>query len=94
MSWNPDDGQLRIYLDGTEAWSGLLAPGVQLPTGGRFLLGQELSRDGSALIPGRAFQGSVAELRIWSYIRSADQLRRATHRRVPLELDLEVWRRG
>ena len=94
VSWDASAGRLTVYLDGVLAFSGEVAPGARIPRGGRIVLGQEPARGAQVFIPARAYQGSLAEVRVWSHVRTPTEIRRDTHRRVALQHDLHVWRVG
>ena len=94
VSWEREDGRLTVYLDGSLAFTGEMAPGARVPAGGRLILGQEAARGAQVLIPGRAYEGSLAEVRVWSHVRSPSEVQRDTHRRVSLQEGLDVWRLG
>jgi|GEM_PF-4720251 len=94
VSWDCEGGRLTVYLDGSLAFSGEVAPSARIPRGGRLILGQEPARGAQVLIPGRAYEGGLAEVRVWSHVRSPTEIQRDTHRRVPLQDGLRVWRVG
>ncbi len=94
VSWDSSGGRLTVYLDGALAFSGEIAPSARIPGGGRLLLGQQSSRGAQVPIPGRAYEGGLAEVRVWSHVRSPTEIQRDTHRRVVLQDGLDVWRVG
>ncbi|HCH61846.1 MAG: hypothetical protein CL927_00770 [Deltaproteobacteria bacterium] len=94
VSWDATGGRLTVYLDGALAFSGEVAPEASIPRGGRLILGQETTRGAQVFIPGRALKGSLAEVRVWSHVRTPTEIRRDTHRRAPLQHGLHVWRVG
>lgn len=94
VTWDAAGGRLTVYLDGALAFSGEVAPSARIPSGGRLILGQEPARGAQVSIPGRAYEGGLAEVRVWSHVRSPTEIQRDTHRRVPLQPELRVWRVG
>ena len=92
VAWDGEDGRLTIYLDGGLAYSGEMAPGARIPRGGRLLLGQEFARGQHVYLPARAFEGSLAEVRVWSHVRNPSAIRRDTHRQAAHEPGASFWR--
>ena len=94
VAWDGFDGRLTIYLGGALAYSGELAPGARVPAGGRLLVGQQFARGQQVYLPARAFEGALAEVRVWSHVRSPSGIRRDTHRQPDHEAGASFWRVG
>jgi hypothetical protein len=92
VAWDGQDGRLTMYLGGGLAYSGEVASGAQIPRGGRLLLGQQFARGQQVFLPARAFQGALAEVRVWTHVRNPSAIRRDSHRQAPLEPGASVWR--
>ena len=92
VAWDTSDGRTTIYLGGALAYSGELASGARIPRGGRLLLGQQFARGQQVFLPARAFEGSLAEVRVWPHVRNPSAIRRDTHRQAPHEPGASFWR--
>ena len=62
--------------------------------GGRLLVGQQFARGQQVYLPARAFEGALAEVRVWSHVRSPSGIRRDTHRQPDHEAGASFWRVG
>ena len=92
LSWDATDGRLTVYLDGGLAYSGEIAPNARIPSGGRLAIGQEFAPGTQMLLPSRAFLGALAEVRIWTHVRTPAAIQRDATRRVRRGTDVHIWR--
>ncbi|CAG0931280.1 hypothetical protein TFLX_02063 [Thermoflexales bacterium] len=65
VTWRESDGQVKLYKDGSAAYTGTLAAS-SLITGGSLVLGQDQDYVGGGFDPVRAFKGSLDEIHVWS----------------------------
>ena len=72
FSWQSATGQLHLYVDGLNRYSGRLAQGGTIPLGGTLRLGAR--QTGS--IP---FLGYLSEVSTWSEVLSADEIQAHRH---------------
>lgn len=75
LTWHSTTGAAVIFVDGSEAWSGVIARGARLPDGGCLVVGQEQDARGAGFTEHQALRGSVAGLSIWSHVLSAESVR-------------------
>ena len=73
VTWRSSDGQVRLYKDGTAAFTGTLTT-TALITGGSLVLGQDQDSLGGGFDPAQAFAGSLDEVSIWRVARSAAEI--------------------
>lgn len=63
--WEAPNGALKIYDNGTQAFSGTLNPGHALAPGGTLVFGQDQDTLGGGFDDEQAFQGRLDDIRIW-----------------------------
>ena len=74
VTWRSSDGQVLLYRDGEQVFSGTLRQGYQIQSGGSFVLGQEQDSVGGGFDPNQTYTGSIDEVRIWNVARSATEI--------------------
>ncbi|MBU1910511.1 MAG: hypothetical protein KJ726_10730, partial [Verrucomicrobia bacterium] len=74
VTWRSADGQARLFKDGVEAWSGALAAGQDIRPGGALVFGQDQDSLGGGFSAQDAFDGLLDEMRVWSVIRTPEQI--------------------
>lgn len=74
MSWQSSDGQVVLYLDGVEAYSGFVNQGHVIGDGGTVVLGQEQDTVGGGFQDSQAFLGQLSDVRIWDEVRTAEEV--------------------
>ncbi|AOX01713.1 hypothetical protein BJP34_21745 [Moorena producens PAL-8-15-08-1] len=74
LTWRRSDGQVLLYLDGIEVYSGIISQGVQIETGGSFVLGQKQDSVGGGFDTSQAYTGEIDEVRVWNTVRSAAEI--------------------
>jgi len=72
VTWRSSDGQLLVYLNGTQVFSTILRQGESITDGGSLVLGQEQDNIGGGFSPTQALDGTLDEVRISNNVRSAD----------------------
>ncbi|XP_063042299.1 sushi, von Willebrand factor type A, EGF and pentraxin domain-containing protein 1 isoform X3 [Engraulis encrasicolus] len=76
VSWRSDDGDWRVYIDGSPSDGGKgLSVGTFIPGGGVLVLGQDQDQRGEGFNPVESFVGSLSQLHIWNYVLSSQQIR-------------------
>ncbi len=74
FSWRSSDGELKVYLDGVEAFSGTAAQGESLISGGSLILGQEQDSVGGGFDSSQTYQGQIDDFRIWNTVRTQQEI--------------------
>ncbi|MDJ1185568.1 LamG-like jellyroll fold domain-containing protein [Roseofilum casamattae] len=80
VTWESSTGEVKVYKDGKEGFSGTLSKGKTLPQGGALILGQEQDRVGGAFDVNQAFRGQMADVRIWDKVRTAEEIQETMKR--------------
>ncbi|XP_076145380.1 sushi, von Willebrand factor type A, EGF and pentraxin domain-containing protein 1 isoform X2 [Alosa pseudoharengus] len=76
VSWSSEDGDWRVYIDGSPSDGGKgLSVGTFIPGGGVLVLGQDQDQRGEGFNPVESFVGSLSQLHIWNYVLSSQQIR-------------------
>jgi Ca2+-binding RTX toxin-like protein len=73
-TWQSNNGLIKVYLDGSEIYSGNIAQGKNLISGGSLILGQEQDSVGGSFDPSQTFQGSIDDVRIWNKARTQAEI--------------------
>ncbi|MBM3239117.1 T9SS type A sorting domain-containing protein [Candidatus Poribacteria bacterium] len=76
VTWQSSDGQLKFYKDGVEVATGTIAQGLELGSGGSFVVGQEQDAVGGNFNRSQAFAGVIDEVRVWNKVRSTEEIRK------------------
>lgn len=92
VSWNAATGNLSITVNGVERYAGVLAGGARIPGAGRVVIGQDCHALWDDLNPGLSLQGELAEVRVWRYSRTPEELAAAQLHRPPPSPHLVIWR--
>ncbi len=74
VSWESSTGALTIYVDGTSAYTGTLATGSTISSGGTLVFGQEQDGEGTGYDTDQYFDGSIDEVRIFDDVRTAQEI--------------------
>ncbi|MBP7568667.1 MAG: S8 family serine peptidase [Acidobacteria bacterium] len=82
LTWRATDGAARLFKDGVEAWAGDIAAGQDLRPGGALVFGQDQDSLGGGFTAGDAFNGLLDEVRLWSVVRTPEQIRDAMSNRL------------
>jgi Concanavalin A-like lectin/glucanases superfamily len=78
-TWNGSNGAARILVDGVIVASSNIAIGESIPDNGTFVLGQDLNASG---VFTQNFEGDIDELRIWSAVRTINEINGNNSRRL------------
>ncbi len=73
VTWQASDGQIEVYKDGQEVYSGRISAGQPVASGGSLVFGEEQDRPGGDFDPNEVFHGKLSEVRIWDHVRTAEQ---------------------
>ncbi|HDH31647.1 MAG TPA: hypothetical protein ENH26_02640, partial [Candidatus Wolfebacteria bacterium] len=74
VTWRGSDGQVKIYKEGSEAYSGTLATGTSITGGGSLVLAQEQDSVGGGFDPTQAFNGTIDEVAIYNRVLSPTEI--------------------
>jgi type II secretory pathway pseudopilin PulG len=74
-TWDSNGGQLKVYKNGVQAFSGTLNSGVSLTQSGCLIFGQEQDNICGAFDPAQAASGMLDEVRIYSRVLSAAEIK-------------------
>ena len=74
VTWASATGQIKLFKDGVEAYSGTLAPGSSIGDGGTLLLGKERETNFRVVRLIRGFGGYLDEVRVWNHVRSQNSI--------------------
>ncbi len=74
--WRDADDQVRLYKDGTLAYSGTLTA-TAIITGGSLVLGQDQDSIGGGFQTSQAFQGMLDEVQVWNIALTEAQIQDA-----------------
>ncbi len=72
VTWRSSDGQVRLYKDGSQTFSGTLSTGTSITGGGSLVFAQEQDNVGNLFDPTQAFLGIIDEVRISNILRSTN----------------------
>jgi hypothetical protein len=67
-------GDEKLYINGTEVFSGTLAAGTKTETGGSFNVGQEQDSPGGGFVPTQTLNGDVSMVRIYNRVLSTEEI--------------------
>ncbi|HSD82754.1 MAG TPA: LamG-like jellyroll fold domain-containing protein, partial [Anaerolineae bacterium] len=73
VTWREADGQVKLYKDGSAAYTGTLAAS-SLITSGSLVLGQDQNSLGGGFAPARAFKGNLDDIHIWNVALDETQI--------------------
>ncbi len=93
FTWNAATGNLSVLVDGQERYVGALAGGARIPGAGRVVIGQDCHALWDDLNPGLSLVGDLAELRVWRYSRSVEEVAAARAERPAPSPHVVIWRR-
>lgn len=74
VTWRSSDGQVLLYSDGEQVFSGNVSQGDVLGSGGTLVLGQEQDSVGGGFASDQAYAGQIDEFRIWNTARTQSQI--------------------
>ncbi|MBL8614398.1 MAG: hypothetical protein JNM72_02200 [Deltaproteobacteria bacterium] len=94
FTWNAATGNLSVLVDGQERYVGALAGGARIPGAGRVVIGQDCHALWDDLNPGLSLVGELAELRVWRYSRSVEEVAAARLDRPAPSPHVVIWRRA
>ncbi|MEM9217767.1 MAG: LamG-like jellyroll fold domain-containing protein, partial [Cyanobacteria bacterium P01_F01_bin.150] len=81
-TWESQTGQANFYLDGESVYSTVLAKGAVLDSNGILVLGQDQDNYGGGFDTNQAFQGEMAEVRVWNYVRPPEAIKSLMNQRL------------
>ncbi|MBV6627277.1 MAG: DUF4114 domain-containing protein [Rivularia sp. (in: Bacteria)] len=74
VTWRSSDGQVLLYRDGEQVFSGNLSQGDAIENGGNFVLGQEQDAVGGGFDSNQTYAGKIDEVRIWNTVRTQAEI--------------------
>ncbi|NEN91260.1 MAG: hypothetical protein F6K48_21060, partial [Okeania sp. SIO3H1] len=74
VSWNSSNGQLKVYQDGEEKYSGTFSQGKKIISGGSLVLGQEQDKIAGKFDANQAFEGQMAHVRMYNRVLSPEEI--------------------
>ena len=75
VTWRGSDGQTKLYKDRVQAYSGTLASGTSITSGGSLVIGQEQDSVGGGFAASQAFLGTIDEVRVYNRVLSANEIK-------------------
>ncbi len=75
VTWRSSDGTVRLYKDGSEVYTSIVAPGAEISDGGALVLGQEQDSVGGGFDPTQAFLGTIDEVAIFDRVLTGNEIR-------------------
>ncbi|NET52399.1 MAG: hypothetical protein F6K09_28035, partial [Merismopedia sp. SIO2A8] len=73
-TWESKTGRAHLYIDGESMYSTSLAKGIVLDANGSLVLGQDQDSYGGGFDTKQAFQGQMAEVRVWDDVRTPEEI--------------------
>ena len=74
ITWRSQDGAFAIYRDGIIVGNGTVAEGIEIPSGGAWVLGHEQDTVGGGFAENQAFEGELAEVHIFDKVLSEEEI--------------------
>ena len=74
VSWSSATGEAKLYIDDKLAGTAIVSPGAKIADGGTLVFGQEQDSRGGGFVADNALEGRINDIRIFSGVRSADQI--------------------
>ncbi len=74
VTWKASDGNLILYKDGINVYTGTLASGEPITSGGSLVLGQDQDIIGGGFELYQAFKGLIDEVKVYNRILSASEI--------------------
>ena len=74
VTWSSSDGQANLFKDGSLAYTGNIATGRPIVSGGSLAFGQEQDTVGGGFDTTQAFKGSIDEVAIYNRALSASEI--------------------
>ncbi len=75
LSWASSTGSIAVYVDGVLVHSATgVFQGDTVADGGHLIIGQEQDSLGGSLSSSQRFSGGLADMRLWSTVRTANQI--------------------
>ena len=75
VSWRESDGAITVFKDGKIRYTGTIDASKPLPPGGKLVLGQSQENSESSFSPQQAFNGKLDQIRIYSRVLAANELK-------------------
>ncbi|PLX36063.1 MAG: hypothetical protein C0606_15180, partial [Hyphomicrobiales bacterium] len=74
VTWDSSTGALKVYVDGTLDYSGTVAQGHTMSSGGTLIIGQEQDSLGGGFNSAQIFAGTVDEVRLYNDVRTSSEI--------------------
>ena len=74
VTWESATGDLEIFIDGASQYSGTLATGATIASGGTLVIGQEQDTLGGGFDSDQYFDGQIDEVRIFNDVRTTQEI--------------------
>lgn len=75
VTWKSSNGNVKIYKDSKESYKGTLQTGYSILNGKSLVLGQDQDAEGGGFDINQALFGSLDDVRIYSHILTAQEIR-------------------
>ncbi|WP_236632959.1 LamG-like jellyroll fold domain-containing protein [Endozoicomonas elysicola] len=69
-TWDSATGSTRVFIDGSQQYSGTLAQGHSIQNGGALVFGQEQDSVGGGFDTSQAYNGQIRDIRVWNADRT------------------------
>jgi len=76
VTWKSSSGQVKLYKDAQQVYSGTLAVGAVLTPGGSLVIGIDQDAVGGGFDPAQAFKGTIDEMMLYNRALTTDEIAR------------------
>lgn len=79
VTWDSATGTIELYANGTSVYSGTVATGQTIASGGTFALGQEQDSPGGGFSTTQIFEGTIYGARVYDDVRTSSEIADSVH---------------
>ncbi|QTA85552.1 LamG-like jellyroll fold domain-containing protein [Desulfonema magnum] len=74
LTWQSETGNIKVFKDGTAAFSESFAKGRSIMNGGSLMLGGKTPSPADYRDMDEAFEGEIDDFRLWNYVRTQEEI--------------------
>lgn len=74
LNWDSESGQVNVYADGSQIFTGTIATGESIQPGGTFVLGQEQDSVGGSFDSGQILSGDIYGAKLFGDVKSPAEI--------------------